>query len=402
MLLGLRRALARWLVPSDVPLLPASTNARGEASSEPDAAPDSGPPAAPTAAPKGRGPERAKSAAPAPSSELAAERKARLSAEAARDDAEAKRTKAVARARDEEVARKAAEKKASELAAAASKHESDLAAAREALEAAQRALNEAKAASPSARESPKATGSGDDRGDKHEKQGKRVRELEQRLAAAEAHAERSRRRAEDAERELATVEGKQAARIATLEAALRSRRERGDEAAPSAAAAAPVVEVHQARRPPPGRVGKSEVAEVWWSPGTDCLEAITKELARAKESIDICVFTLTDDRLASAVLAAHRRRVRVRLITDNDKSNDEGSDVRRLAQAGISVRVDRTEFHMHHKFAVFDGERALTGSYNWTRGAAERNEEHIVVTDDHRLVLELARGFDALWRKLAP
>ncbi len=38
--------------------------------------------------------------------------------------------------------------------------------------------------------------------------------------------------------------------------------------------------------------------------------------------------------------------------------------------------------HMHHKFALFDGGRLLTGSYNWTRGAAETNYENVIDTTD--------------------
>jgi phosphatidylserine/phosphatidylglycerophosphate/cardiolipin synthase-like enzyme len=147
---------------------------------------------------------------------------------------------------------------------------------------------------------------------------------------------------------------------------------------------------------------RGSLAEVWWSPGDDCLEAIYRRIDDADRRIDVCVFTITDDRLAQALLAAHRRGVAIRVITDNDKAEDEGSDVHRLHRAGLEVRVDRTEYHMHHKFAVFDGRYALTGSYNWTRGAARNNEEHIVVTDDPRLVEPLASGFERLWRSLGP
>ncbi|MBM4357554.1 MAG: endonuclease [Deltaproteobacteria bacterium] len=146
----------------------------------------------------------------------------------------------------------------------------------------------------------------------------------------------------------------------------------------------------------------SRMAEVRWSPGEECFEAIASELERADRTIDVCVFTITDDRLANALLAAHRRGVKVRVLTDNDKAEDEGSDVRRIERGGVPVRVDRTEYHMHHKFAVFDGRRAITGSYNWTRGAARNNEEHIVLTDEPRIVKELARGFQRLWERLAP
>ncbi len=41
--------------------------------------------------------------------------------------------------------------------------------------------------------------------------------------------------------------------------------------------------------------------------------------------------------------------VAIRVLSDDDKSADEGSDVMRFERAGIPVRVDRTEHHMHHK-----------------------------------------------------
>jgi phosphatidylserine/phosphatidylglycerophosphate/cardiolipin synthase-like enzyme len=75
--------------------------------------------------------------------------------------------------------------------------------------------------------------------------------------------------------------------------------------------------------------------------------------------------------------------------------------VAQIAAAGVPVRVDRTPFHMHHKFALFDGARVLTGSYNWTRGAAEQNEENLLDTGEPAVVAAFAREFVALWDKLA-
>jgi phosphatidylserine/phosphatidylglycerophosphate/cardiolipin synthase-like enzyme len=39
----------------------------------------------------------------------------------------------------------------------------------------------------------------------------------------------------------------------------------------------------------------------------------------ARSTLDICVFNITCNELAEAVIAAHRRGVRVRVITDNDQ-----------------------------------------------------------------------------------
>jgi mitochondrial cardiolipin hydrolase len=143
------------------------------------------------------------------------------------------------------------------------------------------------------------------------------------------------------------------------------------------------------------------VVEAHFSPGDDCINAILRLLRNSRRSADICVFTITDDRLAEAILDAHRRRVAVRILTDNEKAGDPGSDIDRLHAAGIDVRVDRSPFHMHHKFAVLDGKTLLTGSYNWTRGAARDNQENIIVTDAPRLVKPFRATFDRLWDRLA-
>ncbi|RYZ03270.1 MAG: endonuclease [Myxococcales bacterium] len=137
-----------------------------------------------------------------------------------------------------------------------------------------------------------------------------------------------------------------------------------------------------------------------FSPGDACLRTILSELERTEKSADICVFTITDDRIAHALLALHQRGVALRVITDNDKQYDGGSDIDRLRRAGIALKVDETEHHMHHKFAVLDGATLLNGSYNWTRSAAAFNEENLVVSTDPALVHAFARHFAGMWAAL--
>ena len=140
-------------------------------------------------------------------------------------------------------------------------------------------------------------------------------------------------------------------------------------------------------------------SEAYFSPGDGCLEAILRLLHQSRKTANICVFTITDDRIAEAILDAHRRKVSVRIVTDNEKAEDLGSDIERFEAAGIPVRIDHTPFHMHHKFALIDVKTLLTGSYNWTRGAARDNEENLIVTDDPHLVKQFSETFDHLWKQ---
>ena len=151
---------------------------------------------------------------------------------------------------------------------------------------------------------------------------------------------------------------------------------------------------------PESKQAAVEPPEAFFSPGTDCLDRIVHRFKTARRSADVCVFTITDDRIARAMLDAHRRGVKLRLITDNDKAYDLGSDIREFEAAGISTKIDRTHAHMHHKFAIFDGNRLLNGSYNWTRSAAEVNEENLIDTGDPVLVDAFASEFKKLWNHL--
>jgi phosphatidylserine/phosphatidylglycerophosphate/cardiolipin synthase-like enzyme len=54
---------------------------------------------------------------------------------------------------------------------------------------------------------------------------------------------------------------------------------------------------------------------------------------------------------------------------------------------------------MHHKFAIFDEGVVLTGSYNWTRGAAMSNEENLILSNDRRLLTAFRGEFERLWKK---
>lgn len=140
-------------------------------------------------------------------------------------------------------------------------------------------------------------------------------------------------------------------------------------------------------------------SKAWFSPGGDCVREIRSLLRNTRRKADICVFTITDNRISDAILDCHRRRVKLRIITDDDKSEDRGSDIERLEQAGIAVRVDHSPHHMHHKFALFDNKLLLTGSYNWTRSAAEVNEENIIVSGEEGLVKQFSNQFNELWEQ---
>jgi cardiolipin hydrolase len=116
-----------------------------------------------------------------------------------------------------------------------------------------------------------------------------------------------------------------------------------------------------------------------------------------KSSIDICVFTITCNDIANEILALHNRKIKVRIITDTQQSTSTGSDIEKFRRAGIKVKEDHTQHHMHHKFAVIDNKIVMTGSFNWTRSAVLNNKENVVCTDVKPVVVAFRNEFAQLW-----
>src|SRR5262245_55153978 len=75
---------------------------------------------------------------------------------------------------------------------------------------------------------------------------------------------------------------------------------------------------------------RSGVDEAFFAPGEACLHQIVHRFGACRRTADVCVFTITDDRITRAILDAHRRKVAVRVITDADKQHDAGSDIHKF------------------------------------------------------------------------
>lgn len=143
-----------------------------------------------------------------------------------------------------------------------------------------------------------------------------------------------------------------------------------------------------------------QIHKVYFSPGTDIIESIAGLLKQANKTIDLCIFTITDDRLATNLLDCLERGIKVRIITDNDKMNDNGSLIQDLKYAGIPIKIDHSRYHMHHKFGIIDSHIIFTGSFNWTYTASSHNQENMLVTTNFDIVKQYEDQFELLWNEM--
>ena len=119
---------------------------------------------------------------------------------------------------------------------------------------------------------------------------------------------------------------------------------------------------------------KPRYLDAFFFPNEKNIDKLVTYLSKAQRSLSICVFNLTNDRLANAVHDAHKRGVKVRVISDDECMENQGSDIKWLAGQGVPCRVDsESQFHMHNKFVVVDDTFLITGSFNWTVQAGKSN-----------------------------
>lgn len=136
--------------------------------------------------------------------------------------------------------------------------------------------------------------------------------------------------------------------------------------------------------------------EVYFSPNGGAESAILRAIAEAEESIDIAMYSFTNNNIERALREAVGRGIRIRIVADEAQETTHSSIVPGLS-CWVAVRYDNFSGLMHNKYGLFDGRRLITGSYNWTEGAEKRNAENLLVIDDPEIAALFAEDFAILW-----
>jgi phosphatidylserine/phosphatidylglycerophosphate/cardiolipin synthase-like enzyme len=137
--------------------------------------------------------------------------------------------------------------------------------------------------------------------------------------------------------------------------------------------------------------------EVYFSLYDHPQKEIIKNINQAQAFINIAMYTFTDQEIALSLTSAQNRGVKVRVYLDRSQIESTYSVSRLLVQEGLKVRISTNNYIMHHKFAIIDNRLLLTGSYNWTLAANNKNNENLMVIDDPEVITRYQNQFEKLW-----
>ena len=145
----------------------------------------------------------------------------------------------------------------------------------------------------------------------------------------------------------------------------------------------------------------SEVVGVYFSSEEHVGERLVDMINKEKEQVQVAVYRLSDQKVSEALIAAMKRGVKVKVITNKDSPT---LAFRVLKKAGVDVVTAKKESKnslMHHKFVLFsknEADKSLvwTGSFNFTYAASKHHRENVVVLEGSDVYARYQKEFDSL------
>lgn len=108
-------------------------------------------------------------------------------------------------------------------------------------------------------------------------------------------------------------------------------------------------------------------------------------------------YSFTSPEVVSALVRAKRRGVDVRIVLDEKGNRSKASQAAMniVVNAGIPLRTNGRYAIMHDKVIIVDNHAVEAGSFNYTRSAASRNSENVLVINE---VPEVAQTYLQHWQ----
>lgn len=131
-------------------------------------------------------------------------------------------------------------------------------------------------------------------------------------------------------------------------------------------------------------------------------KVIIAHLEQAQTEIVAAVAWFTDRDIFEVLCKKSRSGIKVSLALIGDEINQGpgGLNFHRLSNLGGKVVFlppgSRDEPTMHHKFCVIDGNKVITGSYNWSQKARSNDENITVVSDSADFASKYLDTFDSI------
>ena len=133
--------------------------------------------------------------------------------------------------------------------------------------------------------------------------------------------------------------------------------------------------------------------ELCFTPPSGCAAVIESQISKALSSIYVQAYGMTSPTIVDALIKAHNRGVKVRILLDKSNLKDKWSKRSLLVDVGVDVGIDKVSGIAHNKVMIIDEQRVITGSFNFTRAADSRNTENVIIINDKSVANEYLQNW---------
>lgn len=153
-----------------------------------------------------------------------------------------------------------------------------------------------------------------------------------------------------------------------------------------------------ANTPFPSLTVEGTPLDVYFSPDDGAAAHLVERIQEAQHSIHFLAYSFTSDDIADAILERLHAGVTVSGVFESSQVDSNlGDEYQRLHDAGIDVRLDGNAYNMHHKVMIIDERVVVTGSYNFSASAENKNDENILVIDNPALARQYEEEFGEIF-----
>ncbi len=128
--------------------------------------------------------------------------------------------------------------------------------------------------------------------------------------------------------------------------------------------------------------------EAMFSPGGGIESRLAEEIGAAKKRIRVQMYIFNSKRIGEALSQTARRGVNVEVILDKSQEKATYGPWRVMRRDGVKIYFDSEHETANNKVILIDDRTVITGSYNFTKAAEEKNAENILIVKDDRSLFD--------------
>jgi len=135
--------------------------------------------------------------------------------------------------------------------------------------------------------------------------------------------------------------------------------------------------------------------EVYFSPSGGTTEAVVTKIDAAKTEILVQAYSFTSKPIAKALVDAKKRGVKIEVVLDKSQRREKYTSADFVTHAAIPTYIDDRHAIAHNKIMIIDRSTLITGSFNFTKAAEEKNAENLLIVKGNTpLVLRYIENFE--------